>query len=186
MPKSSACLAGVESQPGEQFMKAILLKCVIPTLAAIASCNPAIAALYSIDPSSSVTLSGTVNLEITSSLSATKITGSGNIAEQGPGSLTSTLFGSINANVSGTSLTFPGGSSIVALPSGTWAPQNAPAAFGFVLAIPLSAPGFGNLGTLRLLGDLRDLAFDLSGNAALTGNTFNPQGLALISKSGII
>ena len=89
-------------------MKAILLKCVIPALAAIASCNPAIAALYSIGPSSSVTLSGTVNLEITSSLSATKITGSGNIAEQGPGSLTSTLFGFINANASGTGLTFPG------------------------------------------------------------------------------
>jgi hypothetical protein len=42
------------------------------------------------------------------------------------------------------------------------------------------------VGTLPLIGDLRDLAFDVSSDAALTGTTFNPQGLVLATKSGSI
>jgi hypothetical protein len=168
-------------------MNASLRNFCFAAIGVIASGNVATAATYSIDPASSLTLSGNLNVAITAAIpNSPVVTGSGNFAEQSPGSLHTTLSGFINANAAGGILSFPGGSSITALPSGTYDPQPSPAAFGFQLTIPLTSTSVADVGTLRLFGDIRDLAFDVSGNAPLTGNTFDPGGLSLISKSGTV
>jgi hypothetical protein len=170
-------------------MKASLLKFFIPAIALFASGNAAIAKTYFIDPASSLTLSGNLSIEISFAIPGSPVvTGSGILAEQGAGSgsLRSTLSGFVNANAAGGVLSFPGGSSITALPSGNWDPTHLPAAFGFELSVPLSTPSIPDVGTIRLFGDIRDLTFDVSGNVALNGNSFDPLGLSLISKSGTV
>jgi hypothetical protein len=95
------------------------------------------------------------------------------IAEQGPGSLTTILSGSVNAEVTPTTIRFTGASLLDALPNGSWQPLpeggagEAPADFGAKTESPL----FGTIQAavrdviLDLQSDalpLQDMAFDAS------------------------
>jgi hypothetical protein len=149
----------------------------------------ALATTFTVDPTSAVDLGGSLTATFTLA-GGTTASGTGNIAQQGAGSLHTTLSGFINAQNNGSTLTFLGGSNIAAQPSGNWSPQNQPAAFGFDISVPVFVGGAINVGTVRLIGDIRDLAFDVTGTTPLAGPSgnqlFDTNGLALTTKTGTL
>jgi len=149
----------------------------------------ALANTFTVDPASAVDFSGNLSASFAFAGLGT-VSGSGPVAQQGSGSLHTTLAGFLNADTTGNILSFPGGSNIVAQPSGNWNPQKVPAAFGFDITVPLSTAASVNVGTLRLIGDARNLSFDVTGSVLLIGSagnqTFDPAGLALTTKTGTL
>lgn len=125
---------------------------------------------YSIDPNSSqITLSGTV--------------AGFPLNEQAPGSLSTRYSGTINANYSRTSISFPGQSSIDAVVSGNWRPlpggsdnsAGAPADYGAQASVLF--------GTARAA--LRDLVLDVtSAPLAINNGAFNAAGLSFSFPEG--
>jgi len=147
--------------------------------------SPAFSAVFSVGPGSSIDISGTIAIDI--NVGGVSSPGSGSLVEQGPGGLHSNLSGLLNANVSGSDISFVGGKVFNALPSGTWQPNGSPAAFGFQIDIPLvSGPLAGN--SIKLVGDIRDLSFFLTGTRPLSGapgnQTFDTAGLELTTLGG--
>jgi len=143
---------------------------------------PAFGAVFAVTPSSVAQLSGNFSVDF-GGLSS----GSGNLTEQGPGSLNTNLSGSIDANASAPTLSFTGGT-VNAHSSGNWQPNGSPAAFGFQIIRPLSGPLSGD--SIKLVGDIRDLQFNVTGSKALSGvpgnQTFDTSGLALNTTSGTL
>lgn len=96
------------------------------------------------------------------------------IQQQGPGSLSTHYVGSIQAEISGSTILFPGGSSIAGLNSGSWQPApgggagSAPANYG------------GQVVNLLVDGKaaVRNAHFDLTSDALpITSESFSSQGL---------
>src|SRR3954471_15235933 len=143
---------------------------------------PAFGAVFTVASGSAVHLSGNFSIDF-GGLSS----GSGNLTEQGPGSLTTNLSGSIDANASASTLSFTGGT-VNANSSGTWQPNGSPAAFGFQVIIPLSGPLSGD--SIKFVGDIRALQFNVTGSTALSGvpgnQAFETNGLALNTSSGTL
>jgi hypothetical protein len=144
--------------------------------------GPVFGAIYTVQPGSTLTVGGNFSINF-SGISS----GSGNLDEQAPGSLTSTLTGSVDAQTSGATLTLNGGT-ITANPSGNWQPNGSPAAFGFQVIMPLSGPLSGD--SVKLIGDVRGLQFNVTGSKPLAGapgnQTFDTDGLQLNTTSGTI
>jgi hypothetical protein len=109
---------------------------------------------------SSLTMSGTLD--------------SAAFQQQGPGSLTTKISGTIKAEVTSSNITFVGGSAIVALNSGNWQPGpggvagNAPANFGVKVSVLLTS----------VLAAVRNTLLDVTSSAlTVTGGSFSGQGL---------
>lgn len=147
--------------------------------------SPAFSAVFSLGPGSSIDLTGTVSLTVKTSSGALLSQGTGDLADQGPNSRHSNLSGLISANVSASDISFLGGNALTALPSGSWQPSGLPASFGFQVEIALSGLG-GN--SVKLVGDIRDLTFFLTGTKPLSGpsgnQTFDTTGLELATDGG--
>jgi hypothetical protein len=146
--------------------------------------NPTFGAVFAVGPGSTFTLDGSF------SLSGLGASGFAMFEEQGgagSGSLSTTLGGTIEASVVGSTLNFTGGT-ITANNSGTWQPRGMPAAFGFQSTLVLggSLSGF----TLQLTGDVQDVMFNVTGSTALSGppsnQTFDTDGLALNATGGTL
>lgn len=110
---------------------------------------------------SSITLSGTVE--------------GYSITAQGTGSLTALLNGTINANVTGSTIQFTGGNAITPITNGIWQPAvggsagSAPADYG-----AKASPGFG----LIAYAALRNLVLNLnSATLAVSGGSFDSAAL---------
>lgn len=122
---------------------------------------------------------GAAPVQFTIDPAQTQITLSGSVAgstlkEQGPGSLTTTISGTMLADVTGTSIQFTGGSSLIAKTNGVWQPGpggasgSAPADYG--------AQASTFLGTIK--GALRDLVLDMtSGSLPINNGQFDASGL---------
>ena len=96
-----------------------------------------VCATNSVVPGSAFDISG--NLNVTISAPGLSSSGFGNVVEQGTGSgsLHSNLSGLLNANISTSSITFVGGNTFTALPSGNWQPSGLPALFGFQVEVTI-------------------------------------------------
>ena len=116
---------------------------------------------FTIDPAqSSITLAGNVV--------GTKL------QEQAPGSLTTTFFGKIVGDVSGTTIQFPGGSAIAANTNGVWEPGPG----GASGSAPGDYAGQASIlfGTVK--GALRNLLLDMtSGSLTMTNGQFDASAL---------
>ena len=94
--------------------------------------------------------------------------------QQGAGSLTTKISGTIKADVTSSNITFVGGSAIVALNSGNWQPGtngvagNAPANFGVKVSVLLTT----------VMAAVRNTLLDVTSSAlTVTGGSFSGQGL---------
>jgi hypothetical protein len=94
--------------------------------------------------------------------------------QQGAGSLTAKISGTIKAEVTSSNITFVGGSAVVALNSGNWQPGpngvagSAPANFGVKASVLLTTA----------LAAVRNTLLDVTSSAlAVTGGSFSGQGL---------
>jgi hypothetical protein len=95
--------------------------------------------------------------------------------QQGAGSLTTKISGTIKAEVTSSNITFVGGSAIVALNSGNWQPgpggiagSNAPANFGVKMSVLLTT----------VMAAVRNTLLDVTSSAlTVTGGSFSGQGL---------
>lgn len=98
-------------------------------------------------------------------------TGSGVLAEQAPGSLTTGLQGTIDVSISGADFAFT--SSIAATNSGSWQPTGTPANFGLTSSVFMdsSAP-FPDF-TMNVVGAVSDVTTNMSGAATLIGAVGN-------------
>lgn len=149
-------------------------------LALAAVSLPGWAASYSILSADSYVsvVSGSVDVSMTGTLYGFPFSasGGGGIAEQAPGSLTTSLSGSLDATATGSTLTFS--SSVIAGISGNWQPLNVPANLGFQSLIAMSS-NYGPL-SASVYGAARDIAFDLGGAGSLSGPAGN-QSLTVAS-----
>ena len=163
---------------GQLFAGAVLL-CIL---------SPAFSAVFSVGPGSGFDISG--NLNVTISAPGLSSSGFGSVAEQGAGSgsLHSNLSGLLNADVSTSNITFLGGNTFTALPSGNWQPSALPAPFGFQVDVPLNGLLTGH--TVKVVADIRDLSFFFTGSKALSGvpgnQTFDTAGLELTTLGGAV
>jgi hypothetical protein len=132
---------------------------------------------------SAVPLVFTLNPSL-SQLTASGYEGLGNFSPQAPGSLTTTYSGSINVDLTGTTITFTGGSLIAAQTNGSWQPAvggvpgNAPADYGGT-----NSADFGTGEGAYLPGNfaLRNLVLDLTSPVlAMTNGSFNGSGLTCL------
>ncbi len=162
---------------GKLFAGAVLL-CIL---------SPAFSAVFSVGPGSGFDISGDLNVTI--SAPGLSSSGFGNVAEQGAagsGSLHSNLSGSLDADVSTSNITFLGGNTFTALPSGNWQPSGLPAPFGFQVELPLNGLLTGH--TVKVVADIRNLSFFFTGSKALSGlpgnQTFDTAGLELTTLGG--
>ncbi len=137
---------------------------LLPLLAALYLPGPAHSAVetFTIDPArSGVTLSGTVQ--------------NANLFEQGPGGLATSFAGTIQMDVTPTTVRFPGGSAVVPTEANAWSPgSNGAASYGakgtFII-------GFSSA---DLVAATRKVAFDLtSATIPRTGDDFDSDGLVL-------
>jgi hypothetical protein len=139
--------------------------------------NPAFATVYTIAPGSSLTLSGDLTVRV-GSFSVSSV-----LLEQAPGSLTTPMIGSLVAVADASQLSFPGGSAIAAADLVPRLPSGVPAAFGFKADFAY-APGV----SVQLVSAIRELKFDLTGSAPLTGpsgnRSFDVGGLQLLTLTG--
>ena len=94
--------------------------------------------------------------------------------QQGAGSLTTKISGTIKAEVTSSNITFVGGSAIVALNSGNWQPGpggvagNAPANYGVKVSVLLTT----------VMAAVRNTLLDVTSSALMvTGGSFSGQGL---------
>jgi len=94
--------------------------------------------------------------------------------QQGAGSLTTKISGTIKAEVTSSNITFVGGSVVVALNSGNWQPGtngvagNAPANFGVKVSVLLTT----------VMAAVRNTLLDVTSSAlTVTGGSFSGQGL---------
>jgi hypothetical protein len=99
------------------------------------------------------------------------------LQQQGPGSLTGRYSGTIVADVTGSSITFVGGSAIAGIDNGSWQPAangvagSAPANYGGQVSTP---PPF----TTTAFAAFRNLVFDTkSGPLPITGGSFAAQSI---------
>jgi hypothetical protein len=104
------------------------------------------------------------------------------IAPQGTGALGTSYSGNINADLSGSTIQFTGGSTINAHTNGVWQPAvggaagSAPADYG-----PKNNPPFGSV----TLGAMRNISFDVTSPAlSLTGTNFNGTNLVFSFAAG--
>ena len=139
----------------------------LPALLAMACCLVSTTArgelkTFTLDATnSSLTMSGTLD--------------SAAFQQQGPGSLTTKISGTIKAEVTSTNITFVGGSAIVALTNGSWQPgtngvagTNAPANFGIKVNVLFTT----------VMAAVRNTLLDVTSSAlTVTGGSFSGQGL---------
>lgn len=104
-------------------------------MALAVSAPPIQAATYTILPSSTASATGVIDAFFSGTYLGTPFTsaGSGVLAEQLPGSLTTNLLGTIDADINGTNVSFT--SSFAAANLGSWQPTNTPANFGLKSSI---------------------------------------------------
>lgn len=98
---------------------------------------------------------------------------------QGPGALVTSYSGSLNVDLSGTTIQFPGGSAMVAQTNGVWQPAvggtsgSAPADYG-----PQASVVITPFPPTTAYGALRNISFDVTSPALpLTGTNFNGTNL---------
>lgn len=141
---------------------------------ALAVCAPSVqAATYTILPTSTVSATGVIDASFDGTFLGTPFTsaGSGTLAEQAPGSLTTGLIGTVDAVVNGDTLSFT--SSFGATNSGSWLPTNTPANFGLKSSILMdSAAPFPDF-TVNVVGAVSGITADISGSATLVGAAGN-------------
>ena len=101
------------------------------------------------------------------------------ITPQGSGSLSNNYYGSINVNLTGSTIQFPGGSAINASTNGIWQPAvggasgSAPADYGGEAQVFVPPFGF-----ITFYGAVRNLSLDVtSATLPLTGTNFNGTNL---------
>lgn len=111
------------------------------------------------------------------------------VQPQGPGSLTSSLTGTINAEVIGNSISFLSGSSIVFSNNGNWLPYGTPANAGGYFQLAMSFPTYGAI-SLQEHFAIRNAMVTFNGSASLSevgGNlSFPVQGLSAVWTNGIV
>jgi hypothetical protein len=154
---------------GETHMKTKLLTAVLLASGALS----AQAATYTILPTSTASVTGSINASFAGTFGTTPFTATGSsvLAEQAPGSLTTTLSGTIDADISGAVVSFT--SSFGANNSGSWLPSGAPANFGLISSVLMdsSAP-FPDF-TVNVLGSVGGTTASISGSATLVGAAGN-------------
>ena len=101
------------------------------------------------------------------------------ITPQGTGALGTSYSGSINANVSGSTIQFSGGSDMIAKTNGIWQPAvggtagSAPADYG-----PQASVNYPPFGIYTFYGAMRNISFDVTSPVLpLTGTNFNGTNL---------
>lgn len=141
---------------------------------ALAVSAPSIqAATYTILPTSTASATGVIDASFVGTYYGTPFTsaGSGILAEQAPGSLTTTLLGTIDANINGTNVSFT--SSFAGANSGSWQPTGTPANFGLTSNIFMDTstpyPDF----TMNVVGAVSGITANISGSATLVGAVGN-------------
>jgi hypothetical protein len=108
-----------------------------------------------------------------------RITVTGNVlgnalTEQGPGSLSSTFSGTINADISGSGIQFTGGSSLTANTNGVWAPG--PGGGAGTAPADYAGQAVTLIGTLK--GALRNVLLDVtSSSLSITNGQFDASSL---------
>jgi len=142
-------------------------------MALSASALSAQASTYTILPTSTVSATGVINASFVGTRFGTPFTsaGSGILAEQAPGSLTTTLSGTIDADISGAGISFI--ASFGANNSGSWLPTGTPANFGLTSSILMdsSAP-FPDF-TMNVVGAVSGITASISGSTTLVGAAGN-------------
>lgn len=131
------------------------------------------AATYTIVPTSTTSATGTINSYFAGTGGTTPFTatGSGVLAEQAPGSLTTTLSGTVEADISGSVVSFS--SNFGANNSGSWLPTGTPANFGLKSSILMdSAAPFPDF-TVNIVGAVSGTTANISGSATLVGTAGN-------------
>ncbi|MCA1978913.1 MAG: PEP-CTERM sorting domain-containing protein [Thiobacillus sp.] len=127
------------------------------------------AATFTLLPTSTLAVTGTVSAGFTGTYLGQPFssTGSGALAEQAPGSLTTTLSGTIDVSLSGSNFTFS--SNIAANNNGSWMPTLTPANFGLTASVFMDStapfPDF----TMNVVGAVSGITTNLSGAATLIG-----------------
>jgi hypothetical protein len=146
---------------------------LVAAIALSASAFSTQASTYTLLPTSTISVTGVIDAAFSGTGGGTPFTstGSGVLAEQTPGSLTTGLQGTIDASISGTSFTFT--SSIAATNSGSWQPTGTPANFGLTSSILMdsSAP-FPDF-TMNVVGAVSGVTTNISGSALLAGAVGN-------------
>jgi hypothetical protein len=141
---------------------------------ALAVSAPSIqAATYTILPTSTASATGVIDASFSGAYLGTPFTsaGSGVLAEQLPGSLTTSLLGTIDAEINGTNFSFT--SSFGAANSGSWLPTNTPANFGLKSSIFMdSTPPFPDF-TVDVVGAVSGITANISGSVTLAGSSGN-------------
>ena len=131
------------------------------------------ASTYTLLPTSTLSVTGEVDASFVGAFNGIPFTSSGSavLVEQPTGGLTTTLSGTIDANVVGTSFSFV--SDIVAGNSGNWLPTGTPANFGLSASILMdsSAP-FPDF-TMNVLAAVSGITSNISGSGMLAGSAGN-------------
>jgi hypothetical protein len=150
---------------------------------------PAHAITYTLTSASTISITGEIDASFAGTFSGVPFTstGSGILAEQAPGSLATTLSGTIDADVIGANLSFV--SDLVAANSGSWQPTNSPANFGLTSSIFMDSSTFIPDFTMSVVGAVSGITTNISGSALLDGSAGNQSFSALLGgyiTSGVV